>query len=177
MTFRSTYTHSPVTGQRIDQYARPIDPIAPDQGNLVRSGYRHYRSTIQAGQSADNLHIVNEWGRPVAPYEHWRFPFRPYGVPYQAWGPPTPGVLSNLYAGNVYGGYGVGQPTPGQPQPFPAQPFPAQPFPAQPYPMQPHPGQPFNPYATGQAYPLVPPYQPAPWNDGFYPSAPPLGNP
>jgi hypothetical protein len=193
MTWRSTYTHDPMSGQRVDQHTPGVEPLAPDRGNLVRSGYRHYRSTIQAGQSADNLHIVNEWGRPVMPYEHWRFPYRPYGAPYPAWGPQTPNVLGNFgygpgnggapYAGNgsasghhpagaasgaygsgAYGsgGYGSGYyggATPG------AGGYPA--------------GQGGYPggYQGGYSgFPLVPPYQPAPWNDGMYPSAPPLDN-
>ena len=68
-----------------------------------RSGYRHYRSTIQAGGSADNLHIVEEWGRPVRPYGEWRFPYRPYSVPYSQWGQPFGG----LGPGGVYAPGGV----------------------------------------------------------------------
>ncbi len=118
MTYRSTYTHD-AYGQRVDQYARPVEPLSPDQGNLVRSGYRHYRSTIQGSTSADNLHITHEWGRPVMPYEHWRFPFRPYGVPYDQWGPPVPNVLSNF---NVQGFNGLGGTQPGMMQPGGMQP-------------------------------------------------------
>ena len=184
MTWRSTYTHNPMTGQRVDQYSRPVEPVAPDQGNLVKSGYRHYRSTIQAGQSADNLHVVQEWGRPVAPYEHWRFPYRPYGSPYQAWGPQTPSVLGGFGFG--FGGLPYGQPfPPGAGQPGAGQPGAGQPGVGQPgLPMMPGPvwGQPGGyppggyPWVPGQPYPLVAPFQPAPWYDGFYPSAPPLDN-
>ncbi len=135
MTWRSTYTHDPMTGQRVEQYAQEVQPLAPDQGNHVRSGYRHYRSSLQVGTSADNLHIVNEYGRPVMPYEHWRFPYRPYGTPYSSWGPPVPNVLGNF--GNGFGfGFGGG--------------------------------------FGGAGFPLVPPFQNAPYYDGFYPSAPPL---
>ncbi len=76
MTYRSTYTHD-AYGQRVDQHTRPVEPLSPNQGNLVRSGYRHYRSTIQGSTTADNLHVTHEWGRPVMPYEHWRFPSDP----------------------------------------------------------------------------------------------------
>ena len=102
MTYRSTYTHD-AQGLRVDQHTRPVEPLSPDQGNLVRSGYRNYRSTIQGSTSADNLHITHEWGRPVMPYEHWRFPYRPFGAPYDQWGPPVPNVLSNFnnYQNNV----------------------------------------------------------------------------
>ena len=94
LTAPSYYTHDPVTAERVNQYAA-IGPFyyygRPD---YVKSGYRHYRSSIQAGGSADNLHIVEEWGRPVIPYEQWRFPYRPFGSPYQDWGPPFGGLGS-----------------------------------------------------------------------------------
>ncbi len=70
----------------------------------MKSGYRHLRSTIQAGGSADNYHLVEEWGRPVVPYDQWRFPSRPYGSPYPEWGAPYAG--SNIY--NGYPGFGYG---------------------------------------------------------------------
>ena len=95
MTWSSSYTHSPQTGQRIDQYAAGEQPISPYRQDFTRSGYRHFRSTLQAGQSADNMHIVEQWGQPVIPYEQWRFPFRPYAVPYDAWGPQAPYGISN----------------------------------------------------------------------------------
>lgn len=104
-TAPSYYTHDKVSGQRVAQYS-PIGPFYYYQrADFTRSGYRNYRSTIQAGGSADNLHVVEEWGNPVVPYEQWRFPYRPYGSPYQAWGPPFGGL------GNGYGGgYGPGGP-------------------------------------------------------------------
>ena len=193
MTWRSSYTHDPLSGQRVDQYAPAVEPIAPDQGNLVRSGYRHYRSTIQAGQSADNLHVVHEWGRPVAPYEHWRFPFRPYGAPYDAWGPQTPNVLNSFSFGNhgfgsrqhpPYGASAYGAPATqpgtgsgGMPSPGSGQHLSA------PYYNGQHPGahhhgsnSVYGGYQPQPTFPLVPPYQPAPWNDGLYPSAPALSN-
>jgi hypothetical protein len=204
MTWRSTYTHDAASGHRVDQYAPTVAPIAPDQGNLVRSGYRHYRSTIQAGQSADNLHVVHEWGRPVMPYEHWRFPYRPYGAPYAAWGPPTPNVLGNVNYGVPFGnapyggspggnwsaGYGgaVNPNAPGGGQPantlqgsgLPSGGYPGGSYPGGNYPGGSYPGgaYPGGGYPGGAypSFPLVPPFQPAPWYDGFYPSAPPLDN-
>ena len=99
ITAPSYYTHDKVSGQRVAQYT-PIGPYYYYQrADFTRSGYRNYRSTIQAGGSADNLHIVEEWGNPVIPYEQWRFPYRPYGSPYPAWGPPFGGL------GNGYGGF------------------------------------------------------------------------
>ena len=105
ITAPSYYTHDKMSGQRVAQYS-PIGPFYYYQrADFMRSGYRNYRSSIQAGGSADNMHIVEEWGNPVIPYEQWRFPYRPYGSPYQAWGPPFGGL------GNGYGGgYGPGGP-------------------------------------------------------------------
>ncbi|MBM3998269.1 MAG: hypothetical protein FJ297_01795 [Planctomycetes bacterium] len=87
---RSTYTHDPRTGQRVYRYS-PIGPVYafPDR-NVVQSGYRHIQSVIEAGGTADYLHVVEEWGRnPVRPYGEWQYPFRPYSVPYGLWGPPV----------------------------------------------------------------------------------------
>lgn len=87
ITAPSYYTHDPQTGKRVQQYA-PIGPFfAPGQPNFVRSGFRHSRSSIQVGTSADHYHVTEEWGRPVRPYGEWRFPYRPYSVPYDLWGP------------------------------------------------------------------------------------------
>jgi hypothetical protein len=108
LTAPSYYTHDRVTAERVNQYAA-IGPFyyygRPD---YIKSGYRHYRSTIQAGGSADNLHIVEEWGNPVIPYEQWRFPYRPFGSPYQDWGPPFGGLGSTGFpfptGDNTWGG-------------------------------------------------------------------------
>ena len=104
LTAPSYYTHDPVTAERVTQYAA-IGPFyyygRPD---YVKSGYRHFRSSIQAGGSADNLHIVEEWGRPVIPYEQWRFPYRPFGSPYQDWGPPYGGLGGSVWPGLGYPG-------------------------------------------------------------------------
>ncbi len=166
LTWRSTYTHDPVHGMRVDQYAIPSEPVAPARQDFQRSGFRHYRSTLQAGQSADNLHVVEQWGRPVEPYEQWRFPFRPYGVPYDAWGPPTPyGIINGGW------GYGAGLPYGPTPSYGPAPPT------TGPVPMPPYPGGPSLPPGSSSGFPLIPPYQPAPWFDGNYPMAPPLRSP
>ncbi len=105
MTWPSTYTHDMI-GNRVDQHTLAIQPVGPTRDAVVRSGYRHFRSTLQVGNSADNYHVTEQWGAPVVPYEHWRFPFRPYGVPYDAWGPPTP--LNWFQGGGIgvpYNGY------------------------------------------------------------------------
>ncbi len=89
----SRFTHDPATGCRTHQFAQ-IPPVyhTPDPG---RSAYRHSRSSLQIGDSIDQYHVVEEYGRPVRPYGEWRFPFRPFSVPYHLWGPP-------------YGGFGFG---------------------------------------------------------------------
>jgi hypothetical protein len=94
ITAPSYYTHDPQSGQRVDQYT-PIGPFYTfGRSDYLQSGYRHTRSSIQAGTSVDHMHIVEEWGRPVRPYGEWRFPFRPYSVPYSLWGPPFAGMVS-----------------------------------------------------------------------------------
>jgi len=91
VTAPSYYTHDPQTGERPQQYT-PIGPFyLPPRSDYQRSGYRHTRSSIQVGTSADHLHVVEEWGRPVRPYGEWQFPFRPYSVPYPLWGAPFVG--------------------------------------------------------------------------------------
>ena len=68
ITAPSYYTHDKISGQRVAQYT-PIGPFYYYQrADFMRSGYRNYRSSIQTGGSADNMHIVEEWGNPVIPY-------------------------------------------------------------------------------------------------------------
>jgi len=110
ITAPSFYTHNPATGKRVNQY-EPIGPFYLTQSsNYLRSGFRHTRSSLRVGDSADNLFIVEEWGRPVRPFGEWQFPYRPYAVPYSQWGPPYAGFGARYY-GNGHGG-------PGQPGPF-----------------------------------------------------------
>ncbi|MEZ6136692.1 MAG: hypothetical protein R3C53_17485 [Pirellulaceae bacterium] len=176
MTWSSTYTHDPY-GNRVDQYAQPVAPVAPHRADFQRSGYRNYRSTLQTGQSADNMHIVEQWGRNIVPYEQWRFPFRPYGVPYDAWGPQLPyGQFNGQLNGNFGSGFfpGGAYPSGG----LNAAPFSAGPLNAVPG-LGPVPGYApagLSPYGFGQGrgFPLQPQYQQQPWYDGTYPSAPPL---
>jgi hypothetical protein len=144
LTAPSYYTHDRVTGHRVAQFA-PIGPYyyysRPD---YLRSGYRHFRSTIQAGGSADNMHLVEEWGRPVRPYEEWRFPYRPYSVPYDQWGLSFQG----LGPGGVYapGGFGGG---------FGAYPTPH--------------GGPGGGFGPGGHHHRPPANYAQPWLDGYYP--------
>jgi hypothetical protein len=118
ITAPSYYTHDRA-GNRVQQYT-PIGPfyIFP-RPDYQSSGYRHTRSSIQVGSSADHYHLVEEWGRPVRPYDEWRFPYRPYSVPYEQWGPPYAGFGYGFGApyfgfpgwyGGVPGADGVGEP-------------------------------------------------------------------
>lgn len=119
-TLPSRFTHDR-SGQRTDQYQERVTPITVPQPTFVGSGYRNYRSTLQAGSSADNYHRVEQWGPPVQPYGEWRFPNRPYSVPYNAWGPqPVPfgGVGGGFGNGGIpfYGNPNLGYPRYGNPR-------------------------------------------------------------
>ena len=173
-TWASTYTHDLRSGARVDQYALPREPMGPARDAVQRSGYRHYRSTLQTGLSNDNVHIVEQWGQQVQPYEQWRFPYRPYGVPYDAWGPPLPyGLYSGFNPG--FGGPWPGGVTPysGHPGYGAARPGGAR-IPAPRgdaiYPGGVYPGQ----VAPLRWDRLQPQYRGQPWYDGTYPAAPPL---
>jgi hypothetical protein len=148
----SYYTHDPTTGQRVTQYAEIGPYYYYHRPDFQRSGYRNYRSTIQTGNSADNLHMVEEYGRPVRPYEEWRFPYRPYSVPYDAWGPPFGGLNGGGYGG--YGGGFLGG--------FPNGPFPPN-GPMGPGPMGPGPVGPATGWGGQKNYAQ-------PWQDGYYPT-------
>ncbi len=192
MTWASTYTHDPYNGYRVDQFAAGEQPQAPYREDFSRSGYRHYRSTLQAGQSADNLHVVEQWGRPVVPYEQWRFPFRPYAVPYDAWGPQAPYGITNGSLQIGVGGMLPANSGMGYPNPYGAA-IPGAAIPGAGYPgvggyAQPNTGigpgvngGGFGPGAfapapnSSRGFPLTPTYNNEPWYDGTYPDAPPLG--
>lgn len=100
-TLPSTYTHD-IAGVRVDQFAAGIQPASNERHDYERSGFRHTRSTLQVGSSSDNFHVVDRWGSPVQPYGEWRYPYRPYSVPFGAWGPQSPNV--NVQQGNGFGG-------------------------------------------------------------------------
>lgn len=102
-TAPSYYTHDQA-GRRTNQYAAIGPYYYPQQADFQRSGYRQLRSTFQWGGSADNMHIVEEWGREVRPYDEWRFPYRPYSVPYPGWGNPNAGAIYGF--GGGFGGPG-----------------------------------------------------------------------
>jgi hypothetical protein len=107
-TAPSYYTHDQSNGQRVSQFAQIGPYYYFQRPDYLKSGYRQYRSTIDLGNSSDNMHVVEQWGAQVVPYEQWRFPTRPYSVPYQAWGPPYGGLGGGSggypYSGSGYGG-------------------------------------------------------------------------
>lgn len=169
----STFTHSPVTGERIRQYSQVDAPPIVDQSRRITSGYTHLRSTIQFGQSADNYHRVDEWGPPVRPYGEWRFPYRPYSAPYSEWGAPFAGLNlgfgfpgvgfpggSHHGGGHPGGGYpGTGHPGGGWNQGgYPGPSYPGGGIPGQP--QEPYPANPNGPYPV------------PPWYDGYHPDYP-----
>lgn len=118
ITAPSYYTHDPQTGRRVDQYT-PIGPFYTfGRTDYLQSGYRHTRSSIQAGRSVDHLHVVEEWGRPVRPYGEWRFPYRPYSVPYGLWGPPFAGMNSWYFGQPNQDPHGGGPGWPGNAAPY-----------------------------------------------------------
>lgn len=92
-TLPSTYTHD-ATGQRVDQYAQGIEPETYAQSDFVRSGFTHTRSSLQVGFNSDHYHVTEQWGGQTRPYGEWRFPYRPFSVPYGAWGPQLPQVAA-----------------------------------------------------------------------------------
>lgn len=155
---RARYTHDPNTNERVTQYS-PIGPFyANDLPDYRKSGYRHSRSSIQVGPSADHLHVVEEWGRPIVPYGEWRYPYRPYSAPYSAWGPPygglnigfgypyaypysTPYATGGGWGPGDFGGYGRPYSGPNWTNPFGGPPGVDEYYPDAPAPSQIHPRQ------------------------------------
>jgi len=92
-TMPSSYTHT--QGARVNQFAQGVQPVIYERPDYQRSGFRHFRSSLQVGNSADHIHIVDQWGPSVRPYGEWRYPYRPYSVPYPGWGPQLPQTSVN----------------------------------------------------------------------------------
>jgi hypothetical protein len=101
----SAHTHDPATGKRVVQYAQPKARPIPTDSTYKQSVYRHNRSAVRGGDSADRLHMVETWGQgdPVRPYGEWLRPYRAGATPYGPWGSPqgpwtTPdGAWTNPY--------------------------------------------------------------------------------
>jgi hypothetical protein len=101
-TLPSTYSHDQ-EGRPVDQFATGVEPSVVVRNDYQQSGFRHSRSTVQAGTSTDHYHVVERWGPPVQPYGEWRYPYRPFAVPYGAWGPQPPLVNVQSSFGNGFG--------------------------------------------------------------------------
>lgn len=104
---RGTFTHDPVTGARVAQFA-PIPPVEPlDDQRLVTSRYRRSRTNLRgADGSLDTYYEVQQWGngRGGLDAEWERF--------HDAW---KESYLSGGYFnqspygnGSPYGGFGYG---------------------------------------------------------------------
>ncbi len=109
----STYTHDGA-GQRVDQYAIPVEPESNVSPDFVRSGYSQSRSSLQVGFNSDHYHVTEQWGGGTRPYGEWRSPFRPFATPYGAWGPQLPQIVGGGFG---FGVAGVGNPGIGSGQP------------------------------------------------------------
>ena len=129
----STFSHNPVTGERVNQYAPKQPAYVRSDPSYRESGYRHSRYSIFSKGSADRLHVVQTWGagEMIRPYGEWEYPYRPGATPYGPWGNPQ-GPWTTPYDSwiNPYGqwnrfpyppGYGYGLIGPGQ-GPAPAPP-------------------------------------------------------
>lgn len=105
-TLPSTFSHR--EGYAVDRYDRGVTPVTYSDSLRTTSIYRHHRSSLQGVNSADHYHRVDQFGPPVVPYGEWRYPYRPYSVPYDAWGTQLPQVYSptqfDLNTGNGRGG-------------------------------------------------------------------------
>jgi hypothetical protein len=107
--FRPSYfSHDPVSGQRVAQFAQPAPSYIRTGENYLQSGYSHNTITIGSGNNAQHLHVVETWGQgdKIRPYGEWLYPYRPGATPY---GPSPYGA-----------GYGPGQfgPSPYGPSPY-----------------------------------------------------------
>jgi hypothetical protein len=88
--YPSRYSHDPATGQRVVQFAPAERSLANVDPTYQQSVYRHNRSSLRIGDSADRIHIVETWGQgdSIRPYGEWLYPFREGATPYGPWGNP-----------------------------------------------------------------------------------------
>jgi hypothetical protein len=124
----SSFTHDPATGKRVAQFAAKQKAYPQHDPTYRQSVYRHHRSTIRVGESADRMHMVESWGGGdrIRPYGEWERPFREGATPYGPWGNPQ-GPWTTPFGAwvNPYGlgqlpypplwPYGVYRPLPTQP--------------------------------------------------------------
>jgi hypothetical protein len=118
------YTHDRATGERVVQFERPAPAFVPTDPTYQQSGYRHKRSSLRVGGSADYQHLVETWGEGenIRPYGEWLYPYRAGATPYGPWGNPQgPWTLPFDSWVNPYGSwnrYGYPYATPPYPAPY-----------------------------------------------------------
>lgn len=108
--FRPSYfTHDPTDGQRVAKYAPETQPMRRVDPTYVQSAYRHNRSSVRVGNSADRLHVVETWGEGdrIRPYGEWQRPFREGATPFGPWGNPQ-GPWTTPY-GSWFNPFALGQ--------------------------------------------------------------------
>ncbi len=165
LTARSFHTHDE-QGQRTHQRSEPPTTAVPNPAVFRTSGYSYFRSSLQYGPSTDHYHRVDQWGPPIQPYGEWRFPYRPYSVPYDQWGAPFAGLNLGNFGfpqGNFFppGNWPPPNQGPGnRPGNFPANPNNPQQYYPQPGMLPPGSVQPWQPQQ---------PYPNFPYSDGDYP--------
>ncbi|NQU21895.1 MAG: hypothetical protein HQ567_11485 [Candidatus Nealsonbacteria bacterium] len=103
----SKYSHDPVTGRRVNQFAPKQPSYANVDPTYTRSGYSHKRMTLRGPDgSVDRLHLVETWGAgdSIRPYGEWLRPYRAGATPYGPWGNPS-GPWTTPFGswGNPYG--------------------------------------------------------------------------
>lgn len=115
---RGRFSHNPVTGVRVSQFA-PLPPVpASYSGNYQQSGYRHTNSTLRLGGSVDRTHVVETWGNGGQAFASawlWHpYDYR-FGPQRGMWGGRhdrdrrpggRPDRFDYGYGGYPYGGYG-----------------------------------------------------------------------
>lgn len=102
----SYYSHDPGGYTRVEQFATHAPAYAPSDPTYRQSAYRQNRTSIRAGDSADNMHVVETWGagESIRPYGEWLYPFRAGATPYGPWGNPQgPWTTPHQSWSNPYG--------------------------------------------------------------------------
>lgn len=85
----SNYTHDPISGARVNQFAPKQPALVRSDPSYFQSGYRHSRVMSRGiDGSADRLHVVETWGagESIRPYGEWQFPYRAGATLYGPWG-------------------------------------------------------------------------------------------
>ena len=118
----SSYTHDPMTGARVAQYARktPVEPLEDERN--VTSSYRRTRTNIRgADGSTDTYYQVQAWGNGRGGmdaewerfHDAWKEAYINGGSFYTQGGPYFGYGQGYGYPGYGYGGWGPGNGGPG----------------------------------------------------------------